>query len=132
MHLAAARIDDPQGLIDNTLYWAAVETEDEAHYLCAILNSPKTTELVRPLMSYGKDERHIHKHVWKLPIPAYNPGDHRHQRLADLGHALAAEVAALDLDETTHFPVLRCRIREHLEASPAGIEAQELVIELVS
>ena len=83
-------------------------------------------------MSYGKDERHVDKYVWDLPIPTSNPGDHRHQRLAHLGHTLEAEITALDLDETTHFPVLRRRIREHLAASPAGIEAQELVTELLS
>ena len=26
-------------------------------------------------MSYGKDERDIHKHVWELPIPAFDPDD---------------------------------------------------------
>ena len=132
MHLAAARIDDSHGLIDHTLYWTATATIEEADYLCAILNSPKTTELVRPLMSYGKDERHIDKYVWQLPIPAYDPADEGHQRLAQLGNAAEREVGELDLDETAHFPTLRRRIRQHLSTSPTGIVIDELVSELLS
>jgi hypothetical protein len=47
------------------LYWAPINSEDEADYLCAIMNSAVTTEILRPFMSYGKDERDIHKHVWQ-------------------------------------------------------------------
>ena len=72
MHIAAAKLNDPQGVINNKLYWCAVVSEHEANFLCAILNSPVTTDFVRPLMSYGKDERDIHKHVWKLPIPEFD------------------------------------------------------------
>ena len=55
------------------LYWATAASTAEALYLCAILNSPTFTELVRPFMSYGKDERHFDKHIWQLPIPLYDP-----------------------------------------------------------
>ncbi len=56
MHVAAALVDDPRLIIDHTLYWGPVASRDEGLYLCAILNSPSLTELVRPLISYGKDE----------------------------------------------------------------------------
>jgi len=68
MHVVAAKITDRRALIASGLYWAAVRSLEEADYLCAILNAPITTELVRPFMSYGKDERDIHKHVWEVPI----------------------------------------------------------------
>jgi HEAT repeats/PBS lyase HEAT-like repeat len=44
---------------------------------CAILNSATVTELVRPFMSYGKDERHFDKHIWQRPSgnSNSNPGD---------------------------------------------------------
>jgi hypothetical protein len=35
------------------------------------------------LMSYGKDERDIHKHVWQLPIPKFDPAAADHQRIVD-------------------------------------------------
>ena len=48
-----------------------MNSEDEADYLCAIMNFAVTTEVLRPFMPYGKDERDIHKHVWQLPIESY-------------------------------------------------------------
>ena len=68
MHVVAAKITNCRALIASGLYWAAVHSENEANYLCAIVNTPATTDLVRPLMSYGKDERHIHKHIFEVPI----------------------------------------------------------------
>lgn len=73
MHVSAALVTDPAALIEHAVYWAAVSTASEGHYLVGILNTPSLTELVRPLMSYGKDERHIDKAVWKLPIPHLRP-----------------------------------------------------------
>ena len=77
MHVAASLVDDPLPLCDKALYWGAVNSPAEGSILCAILNSPALTRLVRPLMSYGKDERHIDKHVWNYPsrstIPRTKP-----------------------------------------------------------
>jgi hypothetical protein len=69
MHLVAARLNDRRVVIEHGLYWATAAAAAEAHYLCAILNAATFTELVRPFMSYGKDERHFDKHIWQLPIP---------------------------------------------------------------
>lgn len=49
---------------------APIATLEEGLFLSAILNSSVLTELVRPMMSYGKDERDIDKHAWNLPIPS--------------------------------------------------------------
>ena len=131
MHLSAALVQDPRGVIEHGLYWAAVDTVDEAAFLCGILNSPRTTELTRPLMSYGKDERHIDKYVWQLPIPLYNPNNERHERLVQLAHQVEADIADLDIDESVHFPTLRRQIRDHLAASSTGQEIEDLVTELI-
>jgi hypothetical protein len=131
MHLAAAAVRDARALVDHVLYWAAVETEDEAAYLLAVLNSATTTELVRPLMSYGKDERHIDKYVWELPIPRHDPADADHVRLVELSREAEASIAALDLAEDAYFVGLRRRVREHLAASDAEREIDELVTELM-
>lgn len=48
MHLAAAPVTDQRALIHKGLYWATVSSAAEAEYMCAILNSPVTTEFLRP------------------------------------------------------------------------------------
>jgi hypothetical protein len=131
MHVAAALLDESDALIDHTLYWGAVTSHAEGWYLCAILNNPELTTQVRPLMSYGKDERHIDKHVWELSIPLYDPSNSVHQRLSVLGQQEAETVAALDLDENTYFVTLRQNVRETLAARTDAAEAAELVTELI-
>lgn len=123
MHVSAALIADSDSLIDTKLYWGTVVTQEEGLYLCAILNSPVLTELVRPLMSYGKDERDIHKHLWKLPIPRYDETDPQHQQLATLGQACAQHVKTLALDEGGNFVTLRRKIRSALAVFSPAVEA---------
>lgn len=132
MHVAAAKLYDTQGVINNKLYWCTAQTEAEADYLCAILNSPVTTELVRPLMSYGKDERDIHKHVWKLPIPEFDPAIPSLARLSALGRECAALVQSVQLRENIHFAALRRDVRAVLDASPQAVEIDALVYEILS
>ncbi|WP_283139764.1 N-6 DNA methylase [Rhizohabitans arisaemae] len=131
MHVSAALVDDPSVLCDKALYWGAVASRAEGYFLCAILNSPALTQLVRPLMSYGKDERHIDKHVWKLPIPFYESSNQVHARLAELGACQAELVADLELDESANFVGLRRTVRKALAAGPESDEVDELVLELL-
>jgi hypothetical protein len=132
MHVAAARLNDPRSIIDHTLYWATAASEPEALYLCAILNSVILTALVRPLMAYGKDERHVDKHLWKLPIPLFDAANPLHGRLAVLGGRMEEEVATLAVDGGKHFAAARRKIREHLETSTVGRQIEEAVEELLT
>ena len=84
MHLVAAKVKNRRALVSNALYWASVASDAEADYLCAVLNAPATTAAVRPLMSYGKDERHFDKHIWQLPIPKFDEANSTHRRMADI------------------------------------------------
>jgi hypothetical protein len=132
MHLAAAVVADDRAVVNSGLYWATGSCADEAYYLCAILNAPVTTELVRPFMSYGKDERDIHKHVWELPIQEYDASNKKHLRLAALGKQATTFVANVQLVQKLHFAAQRRQIRERLEATPIGSEIDEIAFELLS
>lgn len=130
MHVAAAVVTDSRMLVDHKLYWAAVASEAEGQYLVGILNSPSLTELVRPLMSYGKDERDIDKHVWKLPIPAYDSGDDLHRLIAELSAAVETEIADLDLG-SGNFVSMRKVARAHLAASDNGRALDAAIVSLL-
>jgi hypothetical protein len=112
MHICCAKLRNKNALVTHGLYWAPVTSEDEADYLCAILNTPAATELTRPLMSYGKDERDIHKHVWELPIEQYDAGNQVHKRIAALGAALEKVIATFKIEESLHFAATRRHIRD--------------------
>lgn len=131
MHVAAALVIDPRAVIDHKLYWAAVASQAEGRYLVGILNSPALTDLVRPLMSYGKDERDIDKHVWKLPIPAYDRTNATHVEIARLSGHLAEEIADQTFT-TDNFVTIRRTLRKFLISSKAGRELNELIIQLLN
>lgn len=128
MHVAAAIVDDSAAIIEHKLYWGPIACRDEGHFLCAILNSSTLTEFVRPMMSYGKDERDVDKHLWKLPIPLYDAGNATHHRLAELGRRQYETVAGLRLDEGTNFVALRRQIRAELARHPATPEIEAIVM----
>jgi hypothetical protein len=132
MHRVAARLPDQRAVVEHALYWATAASTAEAQYLCAILNSAKITELARPFMSYGKDERHFDKNIWQLPIPLYDPTNDLHTRLSKRGAELEAEIAKIVIDPTRHFPAVRRDIRKFIAASEAGQDVESLVADLLS
>lgn len=70
-------------IIDQTLYWVVVPTEDEALYLTGLLNSEAINLVIEQFQPKGQfGERHVHK----LPLgatPKFNPLDVAH---ADVVH----------------------------------------------
>uniref|UniRef100_UPI00384EDDBC Eco57I restriction-modification methylase domain-containing protein n=1 Tax=Acuticoccus sediminis TaxID=2184697 RepID=UPI00384EDDBC len=132
MHVVASKLRDRRGVVASGLYWCSVRSEIEADYICAILNAPITTELARPFMSYGKDERDIAKHIWELPIPSFDDGNPTHLRLAQLGAGAEQLVAAFPINPDLHFAATRRHIRQLIETTSEGREIDEIVYELIS
>ena len=131
MHVYAAKISDQSVLINNALYWATARSHDEADFVCAILNSPITTELVRPYMPYSKDERHVHKHVWNLAIPEFDATDPTHMKLVSLSQAATELVSSIDVNGI-HFVRARQIIRAEFDKSDICREISDIVYELIS
>ncbi len=131
MHLVAARLVDHRAVIDHKLYWAAVSTVQEAHYLCAILNSVAATQATRPLMSRGKEERDIDTYVWQLPIPSFDPDVPTHVELADLGKKAEELVATLPVKKGDNFVTLRRAVRALLEAHEVGQRIEDIVARML-
>lgn len=131
MHVAACRVSDPLAVVEHQLDWAAVRSEEEGQYLCAILNSPVVTVAVTPYMTSGKGGgRHIGKSLWKVPVPAYDAADQKHQRLAELGGRAEALIGAVELPRGPHGTQRRT-LRGALAASQLGEEVDDLVAELL-
>ena len=130
MHVYAAIVTDPRIVIDYTLYCCSVATESEAHYLTGVLNAPILTTLVRPYMSYGKDERHVCKHVWKLIVPTYDPTDPRHTDISRLSRELTKLLKQRDL-VSKNYVTVRQDFRSVVQQSGHGKELDKLVRELL-
>ncbi|KAA1399665.1 N-6 DNA methylase [Aeromicrobium ginsengisoli] len=99
-NLYAARISDPTALVDQKLYWSAVDTLDEAYYLLGVLNSTTMRERVRPLQAVGlQGPRDIDKYVFLVPFDRYDEKNDAHRTLASIAREAETAVAEIQLPD---------------------------------
>jgi len=112
---AACVIRDDRAVIDHLLYWCQITTEDEAHYLTAILNSETARARAEQFQARGQfGARHFDKVMFNLPIPSFSPRLQEHVDLAALGRLAEATAAAVPLVDAEKFQRARKRIRNAL------------------
>ncbi len=129
----AARLWDRDAIVENTLYWMPCGSDEEASYLLAVINSDALRDAAEPLMSRGLwGARDLHKHLWALPIPRFNPHDELHAEVAATGEA-AAEGAARQFAgrDALTSAAARKLLRQWLADSPEGREVERAVGELL-
>ena len=91
----AAIVNEDAVIVDTTCYWVSCKDTQEANYLLGIINSQALYDAVQPLMTKGQfGARHLHKHLWKLPIPEYDNSEPLHREIAEAGAAAALGAAA--------------------------------------
>ena len=126
-----------EALVDSTLYWISCKSIDEAHYLLAIINSDALYGAVAYLMPKGQfGARHLHKHLWKLPIPEFDASNSLHLAISKAGEAAAAG-AAKQLERLRQdrpkltVTIARRELRKWLRASTEGKAVEEGVGKLL-
>jgi hypothetical protein len=133
MYLAAARVEDPNAVIDHALYWASASSLSEARYLTTVLNSALLGKLVRPLQARGEhNPRHFDKYVWQIAIPLFDPTSDAHQQLANLGGEAESLAASVELPAGKRFELYRRLVREALAASEVGQAIETAVAALLA
>lgn len=111
-------------IIDQTLYWGRVSTEDEAIYITALINSPAVIDIIvahQPRGAFG--ERHIHKLAFDR-TPIYDPTSAQHIAVVSAAKELLKEWASRRiqtdiaplLTPEMHMITRRKRIRAALES----------------
>ena len=93
----AALISDDEAIVDTTLYQVICRDSDEVYYLLAIVNSDALAKAAKPFCAtnWAKEIRHLHKHLWKLPILEYEASNENHAELSRLGRTAEQECKAL-------------------------------------
>jgi SAM-dependent methyltransferase len=129
---AACIVRDRRAIIEHKLYWTAPSSEQEAHYLCAILNSETARARTERYQSRGQfGARDFDKVIFNLPIPLFDKRDQLHLELAAAG-AHAEIVAGLaELKEGEKFQRARKRVRDALAEEGVGGEIEKLVEKLL-
>ena len=78
--LKSAVIDNEEKeiIICSENYYYSTDSQNEAHYLSAIFNSPILSKNIKLI----KSSRHIHKRPFSFPIPLYDDKNDLHRKLA--------------------------------------------------
>ena len=97
------------------LYWAAVDSLEEARYLCGILNSEALRSRVEQFQVQGQwGARHFDKYVFNLPLPRFDAGNPLHGELAQAAQKAEEIANAVEAKEDEHFTRARARVRSAL------------------
>ncbi len=134
----AALIHDDQSIIDHKLFWIPCRDVDEANYLLAIINSNTLYQRVKPLMPKGLfGARDVQKHLWRLPIPEFDPSQKLHVTISKAGATAAAgaqekleELRKQEGDKLT-VTIARRDLRAWLRTSEEGRAVEDAVAELL-
>ena len=136
---AAIASDPKEAIVDYTLYWVSCSTLDEAHYLLGIINSTTLYDRTTPFMPKGQfGPRHVQKHLWKLPIPSYDPTNPAHTAVVSEARTAARHLTdRLDLlRASSKRPITvttaRKALRQWLATSPQGQAVEQAVTRLLS
>lgn len=113
-------------VVDTKTYCLAVKNKEEAHYLCAILNSLFVDRAIKAFQTKGsfgakkgKGQRDIHRRPFEvLPIPFYNTENGLHRSLSLLSQQCHERVRGFLQDHSQRpakIGLLRKKIREFLD-----------------
>ena len=130
----AALLDDDTAVVDHLLFWIVCKDLPEAQYLLAVINSGALAEAVNKYTTpnWAGKTRDLHKHLWRLPIPEFDPANGLHVEVSQAGRA-AADGAAQRLaqlrqerDRVT-VTIARRELRQWLRQSAEGKAVEDAV-----
>jgi len=122
-------------IIDQTLYWYIAKNEDEALYICGLLNSRALDEIIADFQPVGEFGR---RHVHTLPYavtPPYDETNPAHLTVVDKTRTLverikialedAPDVAKYFVPSQSTLAVRRRKIREFIATLPESTEYED-------
>jgi hypothetical protein len=123
------RMFDHPFVVDHKTYWCECNSEAEAHFLAAYVNSNFANDKIKEFQSRGLfGPRDIHKLVVKLSFPKFQKGEARHEELSILGSKCASLAlnfvrnAKVDDLEARALGAVRARLKEQLNTELEQID----------
>ena len=129
---AACIVRDRDSVIDHKLYWMALESEPEAQFLVAVLNSETARSRTEARQSRGLfGARDFDKVIFSLPIPRFDAANPLHQQLANISAEAEARTALIDLPVGVKFQRARKLVRDTLIGEGFSARIDALVAQLL-
>lgn len=125
--------DPTRLIIDQTLYWAVVETEEEALYICGLFNSNALDVTIQDFQPHGQfGRRHVHELPTKV-TPRFDPSVAAHMAVVDATRELLHDITGQRsdpqwftiFDQARRLPSRRTKMRSELMPSLPSFEAYD-------
>ena len=129
-YISISELVESKGIIDQTLYWCKVESEEEALYLTGMINSKAMRDRISDFIPEGAfGGRHLHTMPSKA-IPVFDPSDDNHVRVSNLTSEIIEEAKNMSLaNQTSHLfsssltlASRRTKIRGIIEQLPVYVD----------
>ena len=135
----AALLHEDDAIVDYKLFWVTCRDAEEAYYLLATINSDTLADAVNKYTTpnWAGKTRDLQKHLWKLPIPEFDPKEPLHATVSEAGRVSAEGATQLlarlrqARGEVT-VTIARRETRKWLRESPEGKAVEEAVGELLA
>jgi hypothetical protein len=111
---AAAILRDRAGIVENKLYWAECDSEGEANFLIAVINSETLRSKIAPDQSRGQWGARDFDKLLINSIPEFDSKNDVHNALAKAAETATLVAKNVELPEAIHFTRARQRIRAAL------------------
>ena len=129
--VTAARISDPLAVVDHSLYWIEVSSQEEALYLVGVINSEAIHSRIREGLSKGLfGGRNIHRTPFLVPWPQFVETVESHRLIAAAAQEAEQLVSGLT-PSAGGTGAERNQIRDALKKSGIGSRLEELVEDLL-
>ncbi|RIA47457.1 N-6 DNA methylase [Dichotomicrobium thermohalophilum] len=129
---AAVVLADSSAIVESGVYWAKLESLDEARYITTVLNSETARMRIADFQARGQwGARHFHKVMFNLPIPRFAAQNPLHGDLAAAGAEAEQVAAAIDIPKTVGFQKAREVIRTALAEAGLSQQIDDLVTRLL-
>lgn len=118
----------PAGFVADVKTWIyQTDTELEAHYLCAILNSDVVNTTIKSWQPRGLlGPRAIHRRPFLLPIPRFDSSNASHRELAEISRQCHVDIAVLNPEQTKN-PRASARTGIRLQLDRVNVLVAELL-----
>ena len=136
----ASILQNNNAIIDCKLFWVPCKSIEEANYLLAVVNSDALAIDVNKYTTpnWAGNTRDVQKHLWKLPIPEYDPAQKLHVRISQAGERAASGAAARleqvreERGDKLTVTIARRELRAWLRSSPEGAAVEAAVGQLLA
>jgi len=126
----------PRFMVDYTLYVCFAETESEAHFVQAFLNSSYANLAIKGFQARGLfGPRHVSKKILDVPWPKFSENLPSHQQLTELSQQAAQQVQSIlgTAQDLVLDPRTLGRLRSSIRKELAPVMAQiDRLVEAIS